>query len=301
MTTTTRKFAKQVIGSCIRALRQQAGLTLEQLAGRAGLSYQYLSGIETGKENFSINVLERVADALGFPLPTLIDNAYRDDDGRQAPRIDVRHLRSGVPLPEGLPASSLEAIVNQAQLMLFQINRSVRSVAGRALHDMLRNGNFREIAADVLCTSLSKHSPFQPVPDTTYRLVAAGRGGRSVKLEVDARHAGDIHTHGSGQHVWHLAARYDVDGRGDICFMHLMLAELKGHDGSEADWRKVAAARGVTEHRYEATPSAITKLLDGSLLLVSAPPSQWKQLEHRRPGEAPPPWSIFARNPATLR
>lgn len=70
------KTAQQVIGAQLRVERMQRGLTLEALAQRAGVSYQYLSGIETGKENFSIAVLDGIAAALDLRLTELVLTAY---------------------------------------------------------------------------------------------------------------------------------------------------------------------------------------------------------------------------------
>lgn len=84
--------AVKVIGGAIRGLREQRGLTLEKLASHANISYQYLSGIETGKENFSIAILEKIAKALDIPLLSLISAAYgteyRVDGHRLHPKDD---------------------------------------------------------------------------------------------------------------------------------------------------------------------------------------------------------------------
>ena len=60
--------AQYLIGRAVRALREQKGFTLEQLAPSAGITYQYLSGLENGRENFTIGVLQRLSQALNFPL-----------------------------------------------------------------------------------------------------------------------------------------------------------------------------------------------------------------------------------------
>jgi len=70
--------AQERIGARIRELRQQRGLRLEDLGQQAGISYQYLSGVENGKENFSISVLDRIATALEVPLSRLIVSAFKD-------------------------------------------------------------------------------------------------------------------------------------------------------------------------------------------------------------------------------
>jgi len=72
------KVAVKVIGGAIRQVREQQGLTLEQLAANADISYQYLSGIETGKENFSIRILEKISKALNLPMVSLISAAYSE-------------------------------------------------------------------------------------------------------------------------------------------------------------------------------------------------------------------------------
>jgi len=50
--------AKTTIGRAIRKLRETADLSQEKLAENADITYQYLSAVENGKENFSIGVLE---------------------------------------------------------------------------------------------------------------------------------------------------------------------------------------------------------------------------------------------------
>jgi transcriptional regulator with XRE-family HTH domain len=79
MSQTNGKLANKVIGAAIRELREERGLTLEGLATNAGISYQYLSGIETGKENFSIRILEKISRALETPIVRLISIAYGAD------------------------------------------------------------------------------------------------------------------------------------------------------------------------------------------------------------------------------
>ena len=60
--------AKGIIGRFVRQLRESQGLTQDQVASKTGISYQFLSGLENGRENFSIDVLESLSQALGVPL-----------------------------------------------------------------------------------------------------------------------------------------------------------------------------------------------------------------------------------------
>lgn len=52
------------VGNRIRALRKQRGMTQEQLAEKASLHYSYLSSMERGERNVSIESLEKVINAL---------------------------------------------------------------------------------------------------------------------------------------------------------------------------------------------------------------------------------------------
>ncbi len=55
---------KQLLGLRIKNLRRRRGRTQEQLAERMGLSVNYLSRIERGLENPTLETLLRLAEAL---------------------------------------------------------------------------------------------------------------------------------------------------------------------------------------------------------------------------------------------
>jgi transcriptional regulator with XRE-family HTH domain len=68
--------AARAIGEAIRQLRRQRAWSIEVLAERADVSYQYVSEIETGKCNFSILILEKIARGLEVSMLALMDRAY---------------------------------------------------------------------------------------------------------------------------------------------------------------------------------------------------------------------------------
>jgi len=53
-----------VLGRNIRARREALGLAQDELAHRAEIHVTYLSGVENGRRNITILVLERIAKAL---------------------------------------------------------------------------------------------------------------------------------------------------------------------------------------------------------------------------------------------
>ncbi len=55
-----RRFGKRV-----RALRDELGISQEELADRADLDRTYIGGIERGERNVSLVNISRVAKALG--------------------------------------------------------------------------------------------------------------------------------------------------------------------------------------------------------------------------------------------
>lgn len=62
-----------MIGKNIRRIRKQQGLTLSELAERAGIAKSYLSNIERNvNQNPSIQVLERLAAVLDVDIQVLL-------------------------------------------------------------------------------------------------------------------------------------------------------------------------------------------------------------------------------------
>jgi len=65
------------VGPAIRTLRDEVGISQEELAGRSGLDRTYISGIERGRRNPSVRSLQRVSDALGTTLDVIFVRARR--------------------------------------------------------------------------------------------------------------------------------------------------------------------------------------------------------------------------------
>lgn len=72
----TRTFTKRTqgmniqekIGQVVKRLRQESHLTQEQLSGQCGIDQHYLSNIESGQRNVSVEVVERIATFFNLPL-----------------------------------------------------------------------------------------------------------------------------------------------------------------------------------------------------------------------------------------
>lgn len=61
------------LGMTLRKLRNERGLTQEDLGRKVGVSYAYISMLGSGaKKNPSLYILKRLAKALGVPVEELL-------------------------------------------------------------------------------------------------------------------------------------------------------------------------------------------------------------------------------------
>ena len=63
----------QQFGSCVRSLRLQAGWSQVEFGERCGFYQTYLSRIENGNANPSLNAMEVIANALGLTVFELFE------------------------------------------------------------------------------------------------------------------------------------------------------------------------------------------------------------------------------------
>ena len=59
---------REEIGSELQTLRVQKGLTVRELAEASGVHYSNIAKIENGRYNVSVDILGKVADALGYKV-----------------------------------------------------------------------------------------------------------------------------------------------------------------------------------------------------------------------------------------
>ena len=57
------------VASTIKCMRKAQNISQEQLADRAGLDRTYISGVERGVRNITLDSLESIVDALNIDLP----------------------------------------------------------------------------------------------------------------------------------------------------------------------------------------------------------------------------------------
>jgi transcriptional regulator with XRE-family HTH domain len=293
--------SQKILGACVRAMREQQKLTLEKLAAKSGITYQYLSGVEKGKENFTVQVLERLSVALGTSLKNLVAAAYETNADITPPVLDERYFRPQVPLPEGLTANHIQDAANLTQSIVHRMNRNMIGETGVPLQALIQGNNFSGLVSNIFSNCMDRCSPYkhnhdQRYPDLINKQADTGRGtGLEVKLTVNVGKGGESHNGHSG---WHVIACYNFLGNGDIAFVHIMFAVLNGHQSTNPDWSylgsRVNADTGSRRtETYTTNGFGTTKLRDGSIFLNTdiVNFSRWKQ---KRLDPTPPLWSIYS-------
>jgi transcriptional regulator with XRE-family HTH domain len=295
---------KATIGRFIRKLREQNQLTQEQLAAKTGITYQHLSGMENGRENFTIDILDSLARALACPLPQFIAGAFAPESATTGITINRDYFRPRVPLPPGMTISHLEAAMNATQSIVARINANLLISGAKPLPEYIQGNNFSGLVSNVFCDALSDHSPYKHNSDQAYPDLintTVKKGGKPVGLEVKSTiqigKGGESHNGHSG---WHLIACFRIEPQtGNVRFIHLMFAVLNGHNQPEPDWTyvgsKVNTATGSRRtETYNTTLAGTTKLRDGSVFLdpTAMDFKRWRQW---RTG-AVPSYSIFAKS-----
>jgi transcriptional regulator with XRE-family HTH domain len=69
---------RKLVGRNVKRVRQDKGLTQEQLAERSGFSQQYISGLEQGRRNPTIVSIYELATALGVSYMELVRSAAEE-------------------------------------------------------------------------------------------------------------------------------------------------------------------------------------------------------------------------------
>ncbi len=66
----------RLFGKCVRALRQEQGWTQVEFSERCGFYQTYLSRIENGQANPTLNAIEVIANGLRLDVFTLFERMH---------------------------------------------------------------------------------------------------------------------------------------------------------------------------------------------------------------------------------
>lgn len=109
------------VGWNIRQLRQNAGISLERMAGQLDLSFQQLQKYETGSSRMSAAMLIRIAQVLNVPAARLLAGAMEAENDLQE---DPEEHQEALALARALLAIPDPAVRRSLQLHLQTLARA---------------------------------------------------------------------------------------------------------------------------------------------------------------------------------
>ncbi len=77
-----------LLGARIKELRKRVGLSQDQLAEKIGIESKYLSRIEVGKRQPSLDTLGHIADSLQVEMKELFDFSHLDNEATSPKGIE---------------------------------------------------------------------------------------------------------------------------------------------------------------------------------------------------------------------
>jgi len=78
-----------MIGDRIKELRARKNVTQEQLAEKVEINTKYLSSIERGKENPTLDIFIRIAKALDVDIGDVFNQLEIEDPAKRLPAINA--------------------------------------------------------------------------------------------------------------------------------------------------------------------------------------------------------------------
>jgi transcriptional regulator with XRE-family HTH domain len=96
------------LGDVIRRVRKEKRMSLEGLAGATQLSVGFLSQLECGKANISVENLKKITEFLGISMVRL----FGEDDGRRLGTITRKG--EGIPLSVETSSAYCEALIRKS-------------------------------------------------------------------------------------------------------------------------------------------------------------------------------------------
>jgi len=72
------KVLVTAVASTVRHFRKENGMSQEDLADRAGLDRTYISGVERGVRNITLDSLEQIVNAFEIDLQTFFTKLFEE-------------------------------------------------------------------------------------------------------------------------------------------------------------------------------------------------------------------------------
>lgn len=119
------------IGQKIKHLRTENDYTLKQLAEKTGLSISFISDIENGRRNPSLDNLDKLSRALGVPVDILLKNPKgiankTSPDKKDQDLISDPRIRAIARKMSNLPSNQIELLQKLVGAMAEEARKDVK-------------------------------------------------------------------------------------------------------------------------------------------------------------------------------
>lgn len=165
------------IGRRIHALRLKQGYSLREMAELSGLTASFLSQVERGRVNSSIESLGRITNSLGVTMVQLLEPRAKNDIGGQTRASDARRQ------PGAIKAGGRHANAKSSPVVVRADNRPKLLLpnAGVAV-EMLTSG--RAHAFEVFISTLAPGTEIlaQPLREPTEQFIYVLGGSLHIEL-----------------------------------------------------------------------------------------------------------------------
>jgi len=120
------------LGLRVRRARLERGLSLRALAARSGISTRFLTELEAGRANISVDRLAALGTALGLSASSLLLDAERGGAAAAPERIALLGLRGAGKTAIG------RRLATRLGVPFFELDQLVEEAAGLSLADVFR-------------------------------------------------------------------------------------------------------------------------------------------------------------------
>lgn len=170
------------IGQRIHALRLKQGFSLREMAKQSGLTASFLSQVERGRVNSSIESLRRITNSLGVSMVQLLESRTSNDVSEQAQTDDAAHR------PHIVKSNSRRANVRSSPVVIRANNRPKLLLphAGVTI-EMLTSS--RAHAVEVFISTLAAGTEIvaQPLREPTEQFIYVLSG--SLRIDLSRTHS----------------------------------------------------------------------------------------------------------------
>ena len=280
-------LVSEIVAQLVSDARRQEGLSMDELADRAGVHRTYVGLLERRSRQPTLAVAANLAEALGLSLSELVAEAEQDANDGYAPDVELvpapprrqlepAHLGESRQLEAatGLTAATVARAVEIAYRKLDLIDEQMRASGSRPIVDLVELPELSALLGNLLSAAVARASNglyVQNGPDHSPNLLPVRQG--LPELEVATALETERPAGGARKAGLHLVLRYVLtdrtgaytrgeDSRGDT----VAVWEIRFGDMSEADYTGSARANGTARLKKEALDRMELVYYDPALL-----------------------------------